>query len=142
MLDEVSGILINSACPPLTGPQTQLEAAVPSTTLGKQSTETQQHAQALRGLMESLEDIRRERADLLRRAQERVHRDDPTPRVLNHALSIQRWTEIEPRMFDDCFSENMTYYEDVQAEIEKTEPKQNALLKSLMVRCSQGSLTT
>ncbi|EMD34060.1 hypothetical protein CERSUDRAFT_117568 [Gelatoporia subvermispora B] len=110
----------------------QLEAIVPSSTLGRQTVETQHRARELRRLLELLDDVQKERASLLQKANDHVPHDDPTQRVLSHAASFQRWTEIEPRMFDDCLSRNMDYYEDVQADIEETEMKQNALIKSIM----------
>ncbi|OCH95381.1 BRO1-domain-containing protein [Obba rivulosa] len=112
--------------------EAQLEEAIPSSTIGKQNAATRKHARQLRRLLESLDDIKKDRAAVLTRAHDRVPRDDPTPLVLRHAASFQRWTEIEPRMFDDCLSDGLGYYQDLLAEIDETEPTQNGLLKSLV----------
>ncbi|KAG0706826.1 BRO1-like domain-containing protein [Suillus ampliporus] len=98
-------------------PQDKLEAFVPSSTVavtGKAVTtsQTQIHACTLRGLLESLDDIRRTRDDLVVRAQRRAESDDIRPKVLTAAASLEHGTEMSATMFEDVSDNELAKYDE------------------------------
>jgi programmed cell death 6-interacting protein len=93
----------------------------------------QAHARQLRALLESLDDIRRSRAQLVARATRLAASEDITPRILKAASAIERWVEVQPGMFEDILDEEMVKYDKFRDEIEEGEQKQEVLLDSIKV---------
>ena len=121
-------------------PQTELEAAVPSSTVSfisrpKSSEEnlTQSHARQLRAALESLGDIQRERAQTIARAKRLSESDDITPRILRAAAAVEQWVEVKPSMFEDESDEAMAKYEKFKEGIAAGEESQATLLQSITV---------
>ena len=103
---------------------------------------TQSHARQLRVLLESLDDIQRERAQNVARAKRLADSEDITPRILRAAAAIERWTEVQPSMFEDELDEALSKYEKFKDEIEAGEQRQEVTLESITVRLifvGQGS---
>lgn len=99
----------------------------------KGANSTQSHARQLRVLLESLDDIRRERAQNVMRAKRLADSEDITPRILRAAAAVERWVEVQPSMFEDVLDEALTKYEKFREEIEAGEQKQEVVLESITV---------
>lgn len=121
--------------------QADLMAAVPSSTTSLSSTRTsnrapdptQTHARQLRSVLESLDHLLRERAQVVLKAKSRAEAEDITPRILKAAAAIERWVEVQPAMFDDVLDEEMAKYERYRDELDENDQKQEVLLESIKV---------
>ncbi|KAF9223431.1 BRO1-domain-containing protein [Gyrodon lividus] len=115
----------------------ELEALVPSSTVStvqkSQSTsnQTQIHARALRGLLESLDDIRHDRSQLVSRAQRRADADDIRPRIMSAAGNSERWTEVNPAMFADVSDGELAKYDKFIQGLAEGQKKQEELLEAI-----------
>ncbi|KAI9461717.1 pH-response regulator [Lactarius psammicola] len=95
----------------LTWDEAKLEAAVPSSTIVWSSPSrpvigaTQNHARALRVLLEQLDDLARERNQL-------------------------SWAEVQPSMFEDTLDQELVKYDKFRHDIEEGAVKQSELLES------------
>lgn len=123
---------------------------MPSSTVSLTSTKgpsrganpTQAHARQLRVLLESLDDVRRSRAQAVGRTKRLVDAEDVAPRILRAAAGIERWVEVQPSMFEDVIDEELTKYEKFREELEEGEQRQEVLLASVKVRALTRSMLT
>lgn len=99
------------------------------------STQTKSHARILRGHLESLEEIRRNRQYAVIRAQNLADNDDISDRIKLVALGLERWTQVKAEMFEDVMAEELNKYEKYQVEVAGTE-EQDSLLKKIEERNS------
>jgi programmed cell death 6-interacting protein len=97
------------------------------------STQTKSHARILRGHLESLEEIRRNRQYAVIRAQNLADNDDISDRIKLVALGLERWTQVKAEMFEDVMGEELNKYEKYRNEIAGTE-EQDSLLQKIEVR--------
>jgi programmed cell death 6-interacting protein len=89
-----------------------------------------------------LDDLRRNRATLVRRAKMRVESDNIRSKILNTAANIERWAEVTPAMFEDIMEQEMRKFEKFQEDLLEQEGEQIGLLDDLKVgRFSSGSAT-
>lgn len=121
--------------------QAQLEASVPSSTISpaqpssaRRVTPTQTHARSLRVLLESLDDVLRSRADLVRRAVRLAESEDIKPRILKAAATIEQWVDVQPSMFEDVLEDELAKYDKFRSDLEGSEQKQSELLNSIKVQ--------
>ncbi|KZT22347.1 BRO1-domain-containing protein [Neolentinus lepideus HHB14362 ss-1] len=116
----------------LTWDKEDLEASIPAST-GRAATsqQTQSHARALRVLLESLDDVIQNRAQLVDRARRLSDADDIQPRILGVAANIERWKEVTPVMFESDFEEELLKYEKFRHGVEEGEKKQREILDAI-----------
>ncbi|KAI0077917.1 pH-response regulator [Panus rudis PR-1116 ss-1] len=122
----------------LTLDEASLEASVPSSTLSSSTrnsngriTLTRKYARALRVDLESLDELRRKRKELITRAQRLADADDITQRIIKAASGIERWVEVQPAMFEDILDEELLKYEKFRTALQDNERKQEDLLQSI-----------
>lgn len=97
------------------------------------TSQTQIHARTLRGLLESLDDIRRTRDDLVLRAERRAESDDIRPKVLTAAAKLEHLTEISPVMFEDVSDNELAKYDKFIQSLTEGRKKQEEILASIKV---------
>ncbi|KIJ62786.1 hypothetical protein HYDPIDRAFT_182503 [Hydnomerulius pinastri MD-312] len=121
----------------LTRDEEQLDALVPSSTvsvIGKMpsaSNRTQTHARALRGLLESLDDIRHNRSELVSRAHRRAEVDDIRSRIMTAAGNFERGVEVNPASFADVSDEELAKYDKFIQSLAEGQKKQEELLDAI-----------
>ncbi|KAG1747202.1 BRO1-like domain-containing protein [Suillus paluster] len=120
----------------LTRDEDELEALVPSSTVsmaGKavSTSQTQIHARTLRGLLESLDDIRRTRDDLVVRAQRRAESDDIRSKVLTAAARLEHGTEMSAAMFEDVSDNELAKYDKFIQGLTEGRKKQVEIIASI-----------
>lgn len=119
--------------------QEDLEASVPSSTISPtsqktaQGTQTQSHAQRLRGLIETLDDLHSMQDDIVQRARRRAEVDDITNRILNVSAGLERLAEVQPAMFEDISDEELAKYDKYLQDMSDIEQRQTALLEDIKV---------
>ncbi|KAH9058360.1 pH-response regulator [Lactarius vividus] len=124
----------------LTWDETRLEAAVPSSTVVWSSPSrpaigaTQNHARALRVLLEQLDDLARERSQLVSRAQRLSDADDISTRIQREAAGLESWAEVQPSMFEDTLDQELVKYDKFRHDIEEGATKQSELLVNVKTR--------
>ncbi|KAI0293747.1 BRO1-like domain-containing protein [Russula brevipes] len=124
----------------LTWDEAKLEAAVPSSTVVWSSPrqpvigETQTLARALRVLLEQLDDLARERNQLMSRAQRLGDADDISARIVKEAAGFERWAEVQPSMFEDTMDQELAKYDKFRRDIEEGAVKQAELLENVKTR--------
>ncbi|KAI6133596.1 BRO1-like domain-containing protein [Pisolithus croceorrhizus] len=118
----------------LTLDEEELEALVPSTT-------TQIHARALRGLLESLDDIRKDRSQVVARAQRRVEVDDIKPSIISVASNVDRWEELTPAMFVDLSDKELAKYDRFIQELAEGKKNQEGILEAIKSKNEQFLLS-
>ncbi|KAG8213026.1 putative pH-response regulator protein [Butyriboletus roseoflavus] len=115
----------------------ELENLVPSSTIstaGKtqaSSSQTLVHARALRGLLESLDEICHNRGKLVSRAQRRGEVDDVRPRIITAAEKFNRDAEITPAMFTEVSDEELAKYDKFIQGLVEGQKKQEGLLEAI-----------
>ncbi|KAG2128141.1 BRO1-like domain-containing protein [Suillus cothurnatus] len=120
----------------LTRDEDELEALVPSSTIsmsGKavSTSQTQIHARTLRGLLESLDDVRRIRDDLVVRAQRRAESDDIRPKVLATAANFEHEKEMSAVTFEDVSDNELAKYDKFIQGLTEGQKKQEEILSSI-----------
>lgn len=95
--------------------------------------QTQAHARALRGHLEALDELRESRAQLVQRARRLADADDIQPRIMREAAAMERWTEIEPAMFENTLDQEMNKYEKFKDGVEESADKQIELTDLIKV---------
>lgn len=120
----------------LTRDEDELEALVPSSTIsmsGKavSTSQTQIHARTLRGLLESLDDIRRIRDDLVVRAQRRAESDDIRPKVLATVANFEHEIEMSAVTFEDVSDNELAKYDKFIQGLTEGQKKQEEILSSI-----------
>ena len=101
--------------------------------------QTQFHARALRGLLESLDDVRHSRGELVFRAQRRGGVDDIRPRIMTASGKFDRDAEITPAMFIDVSDEELAKYDRFIQGLVEGQMKQEGLLEAIKVRLITSS---
>lgn len=92
---------------------------------------TQNHARALRVLLEQLDDLARERNQLVSRAQRLADADDISTRIQKEAAGLESWVEVQPSMFEDTLDQELAKYDKFRRDIEEGASKQSELLESV-----------
>lgn len=120
----------------LTRDEDELEALVPSSPIsmsGKavSTSQTQIHARTLRGLLESLDDVRRIRDDLVVRAQRRAESDDIRPKVLATAANFEHEIEMSAVTFEDVSDNELAKYDKFIQGLTEGQKKQEEILSSI-----------
>ncbi|KAJ8593344.1 BRO1-domain-containing protein [Rhizopogon salebrosus TDB-379] len=120
----------------LTRDEDELEALVPSSTVSMtgravSTSQTQIHARTLRGSLESLDDIRRSRDDIVLRAQRRAESDDIRPKVLAAAAKLEQEKEISPAMFEEVSDNELAKYDKFIQGLTEGRKKQEEILASI-----------
>lgn len=127
----------------LTLDEEELEALVPSTTVsidGKVSmanNQTQIYARALRALLESLDDIRKDCSQLVARAQRLVEADDIKPSIISAASNFNRWEELTPAMFVDVSDAELAKYDRYIQGLAEGKKKQEGILEAIKSKNEQ-----
>ncbi|KAF8349083.1 BRO1-like domain-containing protein [Amanita rubescens] len=118
----------------LTWSEEDLEASVPQSTfsgsspLTPEGKKTQALARALRVLLESLDDLHRERNNIVKRAQRLADADDISDRVLKEASKFDKMADMQPLMFEEASDEELAKYDKFLVELREFEEKQNSIL--------------
>jgi programmed cell death 6-interacting protein len=120
--------------------QEDLEASVPQSTfsgsspLTPEGKKTQALARVLRVLLESLDDLHRERKNIVKRAQRLADADDISNRVLKEASKFDKMADIQPLTFEEASDEELAKYDKFLIELREFEEKQNGILADVKVR--------
>lgn len=91
-------------------------------------------AQALRILLESLDDLRGARAQVVQRAHYAAEADDIQVRIMKQAAGIEHWTEVQPSMFEDTLEQELAKYDKYKSDLEDGEREQEKLLEEIEAR--------
>lgn len=97
------------------------------------TSQTQIHARTLRSLLESLNDIRRTRDDLVLRAQRQAESDDIRPKVLAAVAKLEHGIDISPAMFEDVSDNELAKYDKLIQGLTEGRKKQEEILASIKV---------
>jgi programmed cell death 6-interacting protein len=92
---------------------------------------TQTHARALRVLLEQLDDLMRERNQLVSRAQRLADADDISTRILKEAAGLEMWTEVQPSMFEETLDQELAKYDKFRRDMEEGAARQSELLENV-----------
>jgi programmed cell death 6-interacting protein len=118
--------------------QRDIETVVPSSTVssvsGGGSKSTQGHARALRSHLETLDDLVRARAELVRRVERIAASDDVAPRFMREAASVARWVEVRPEIFEQAMEEELSKYDKFREELEDGRQRQEEALDGIKER--------
>lgn len=82
-------------------------------------------------LLEQLDDLVRERSQLVSRAQRLTDADDISPRIVKEAAGLERWAEVQPSMFEDTLDQELAKYDKFRRDIEEGGIKQTGLLENV-----------
>jgi programmed cell death 6-interacting protein len=113
-----------------------LTESVPASTGSAETRNSQSyiHARALRGHLESLDNIKRARAQIIERAQRVADHDIIKDRILQAAEGFDHLDEVKPVVFEDIMDEELAKYDKFLQELIENEEKQNDILASITVR--------
>jgi programmed cell death 6-interacting protein len=81
--------------------------------------------------LERLDDLVRERSQLVLRAQRLADADDISVRIVREAAGFERWAEVQPSMFEDTLDQELAKYDKFQRDIEESATRQSELLESV-----------
>ncbi|PFH52959.1 hypothetical protein AMATHDRAFT_138650 [Amanita thiersii Skay4041] len=118
----------------LTWNEEDLESSVPSSTFASQSQLTPQgkqtlaHARSLRVLLESLDDLRKERDQIVKRAQRLAEADDIRSRIVLEASKYDKLENVQPLMFEEVLDEELAKYDKFILALKGFEERQNGIL--------------
>ena len=119
--------------------QDELEFLVPSSTIsigGKGTTassQTQLHARTLRGLLESLDEMKYDRSQLVAKAQRLADLDNIKAAIIAGTSNIERCAELTPAMFADVSDGELAKYDGFIQGLAEGKKKQEGLLESIKV---------
>jgi programmed cell death 6-interacting protein len=82
-------------------------------------------------LLEQLDDLVRERSQLVSRAQRLADADDISPRIVKEAAGLERWAEVQPSMFEDTLDLELAKYDKFRRDIEEGGVKQTELIENV-----------
>lgn len=85
-------------------------------------------------LLEQLDDLVRERSQLVSRAQRLADADDISPRIVKEAAGLERWAEVQPSMFEDTLDQELAKYDKFRRDIEEGGVKQTELIENVKGR--------
>ncbi|KAK2463406.1 hypothetical protein APHAL10511_004492 [Amanita phalloides] len=109
-------------------PQSTFAASSPSTSQGKK---TQALARALHVLLESLDDLHRNRDQMVKRAKRLADADDISDCVIKEASKFGKMADIRPVMFSEVSDQELAKYDKFLVELRDYEEKQNAILAEI-----------
>lgn len=107
-----------------------MPATSPSTA---QSSVTKTQVRALRGLLESLEDLVADRARLAGQVKRQANSDNIKPRILREAAAVDKWVDVKPAMFEGTIEEELGKFDKYQEQLEHTRETQEDMLTKLKV---------
>ena len=119
--------------------QDELESSIPSSSNINTTSQptgpdpTRAHVRALRALLEKLDDLSKDRAELNARVVQLAATDDITPRVLKAASGMEQWVNVQPAMFEDILDEELSKFEKFRAQLDDDEQRQTELLRVVQV---------
>ncbi|KAF9017119.1 BRO1-domain-containing protein [Hymenopellis radicata] len=117
--------------------EADLEALVPSSTSSKRRTPeaavTQRYARNLRVLLESLDTVHADRAQIVRRAESLAEADDIRPRILKAATKLESLEEMQPAMFENVLDEELAKYDKYCQLLADNTQEQEDILSSIEV---------
>ncbi|KAG6329314.1 hypothetical protein ID866_9775, partial [Astraeus odoratus] len=114
-----------------------LEDIVPSSTVvvrgggATTSSQTQIHARVLRGHLESLDQVKQDRSQLVARAQRLVEVDNIKPSIIEAASRFDRWEELTPEMFVDVSDGELAKYDRFIQGLAEGQKKQEGILEAI-----------
>lgn len=114
-----------------------LEASIPSSANQRSTSSgvaTHRHARSLRALLETSEDLRRTRTQVVARAKRLAEADDISPVIARKATAFEQFTKVEPGMFEDVSDKALEKYDRFVQEVKATETSQEDLLEQLRAR--------
>lgn len=82
-------------------------------------------------LLEQLDDLARERNQLVSRAQRLADADDISTRIQKEAAGLESWAEVQPSMFEDTLDQELVKYDKFRRDIEEGASKQSELLENV-----------
>ncbi len=88
----------------------------------------------MRVLLESLDDLHRERNNIVKRAQRLADADDISDCVLKEASKSDKTANVQPLMFEEASDEELAKYDKFLVEMREFEEKQNSILADVKVR--------
>ena len=111
---------------------------MPSTTTSKRRTTeaalTQRYARNLRVLLERLDTIHAERAQIVRRAENRAQDDDIRERIQKAASTTKNnLADMPPAMFENILEEELEKYDQFYEMLKDTEQEQEDILSAIEV---------
>lgn len=121
----------------LTWSEEDLEASVPASTftssspLTPQGKKTQAYARTLRILLESLDDLHRERQTVVKRAQRLADADDIRDRIVKEASKYDKMTDVQPLVFEEVSDHELAKYDKFFVALRDSEEKQNAIISDI-----------
>ncbi|KAG6329304.1 hypothetical protein ID866_9784 [Astraeus odoratus] len=114
-----------------------LEDIVPSSTVvvlgggAATTSQTQTHARVLRGHLESLDQVKQDRSQLVARAQRLVEVDNINPSIIEAASRFDRWEELTPEMFVDVSDGGLAKYDRFIQGLAEGQKKQEGILETI-----------
>jgi late p6Gag/p9Gag-like protein len=81
--------------------------------------------------LEQLDDLVRERSQLVSRAERLVDADDISPRIVKEAAGLERWAEVQPSLFEDTLDQELAKYDKFRHDIEEGSVRQAELLDNV-----------
>jgi len=82
-------------------------------------------------LLEQLDDLVRERNQLVSRAQRLADADDISPRIVKEAAGLERWAEVQPSTFEDTLDQELAKYDKFRRDVEDGGVRQAELLDNV-----------
>ena len=92
-------------------------------------------------LLEKLDDLSKDRAELNARVVQLAATDDITPRVLKAASGMEQWVNVQPAMFEDILDEELLKFEKFRAQLNDDEQRQTELLQVVQVGLFRSCLS-
>jgi hypothetical protein len=81
--------------------------------------------------LEQLDDLVRERSQLVSRAQRLADADDISTRIVREAAGLERWADVQPSMFEDTMDQELAKYDKFRRDIEDGGARQTELLENV-----------
>jgi programmed cell death 6-interacting protein len=82
-------------------------------------------------MLEQLDDLVRERNQLVSRARRLSDADDISARILKEAAGLERWAEVQPSMFEETLDQELAKYDKFRRDMEESAAKQSELLENV-----------
>jgi len=92
-------------------------------------------------LLEQLDDLVRDRNQLVLRAKRLADADDISVRIVKEAAGLERWAEVQPSMFEDTLDQELAKYDKFRRDIEDSAARQSELLESLKESVVSGRVS-
>jgi programmed cell death 6-interacting protein len=92
-------------------------------------------------LLEQLDDLVRDRNQMVLRAKRLADADDISVRIVKEAAGLERWAEVQPSMFEDTLDQELAKYDKFRRDIEDSAARQSELLESLKESVLSGRVS-